>query len=47
MTPRRLEHVAYACGLAVAGAAVVFLWAIEFGPRRVVAWWQQVPAVTS
>ena len=45
MKPSRLEHVAYACGLAAAGACVVFLWAIEFGPKRFVAWWQQTPEV--
>lgn len=47
MKRTRIESVAYATCLAVAGLSVAFLWAIEFGPKAVVSWWKQTPAVTA
>ena len=47
MKPRRIEDIAYACGLAAAGLSVAFLYLIKWGPESFVAWWTQTPAVTS
>jgi hypothetical protein len=39
MKTSALEEALYAAGLAAAGAAVLFLWAIKWGPESFVQWW--------